>query len=112
MPAMIGSHEERQLLQQMQSQYDAPAYVRRARAVQGALDDLLARCRKARTEALALVGTRLGQLRALAGAWEALRPHLADPGLVEALRALHDELQPKLRMPLEATTAARALRAA
>jgi hypothetical protein len=94
------------------SHYDAPAYVRRARRVQDGYDDLLERCRRQRDKWLAFVRLRLGTLRALAGDWDAVRPHLSDPEQVRALAALHDELRPRLRLPVEATASPRALRRA
>jgi hypothetical protein len=73
------------------AQYDAPAYVRRARAVEDAFDDLLAGCRRQRVEWLAGVRLHLGALRAGAGAWSALRPILADDEQIDVLRLLHAE---------------------
>ncbi len=57
-----------------------------------------------------MVRTRLGQLAALAGDWEALRPALADDDQLDMLRRLHDELRPALRVPVAPTASARALR--
>jgi hypothetical protein len=99
-------------LQQLQAMFDAPAYVRRGRRVQAAFEELLARCRRQRDEWLGMVRTRLGLLRALAGAWEALAPHVADDEQLHALRRLEQELAPRLRVPVEAITSARPLRRA
>src|SRR5206468_8357600 len=73
------------------AQYDAPAYVRRARGVETAYEDLLARCRRQRKEWLFGVRLHLGALRAGAGDWAALRPILADDRQVTALERLHAE---------------------
>src|SRR5436309_1877302 len=76
---------------QVAAQYDAPAYVRRARSVEAAYDDLIARCRKQRAEWLLGVRLHLGALRAGARSWAALRPLLADDGQVRVLEQLHAE---------------------
>jgi hypothetical protein len=98
-------------LRELLGRYDAPAYVRRAREVQGAFDQLVARCRQQRAQWLEMVRLRLGTLRALAGDGEALRPLLAG-GQVELLDKLHESLQPRLRLPVRPTSSARALRQA
>src|SRR5262245_5993949 len=49
--------DDRRLLMQLVGQYDAPAYVRRARAVEHAYEQILERCRRRRHEWLA--GVRL-----------------------------------------------------
>ncbi len=100
-----GSDEFKQFL----TQYDAPAYIRRARAVQGALEDLLACCRRQRTEWLKMVRLRLGLLRALAGDWHNLRPLLADDDQLDILRRLHDELNPQLRTHIDPSASIRIL---
>ena len=91
--------------------FDAPAYVRRARAVQEALDGLLAVCRKRRAEWSEMARLRLGTLHALSAAWEGLRPLLPEDQM-DVLRALYDELRPVLRMPVEPTRSTSALRRA
>jgi hypothetical protein len=73
------------------AQYDAPAYVRRARAVEDAFDNLLDRCRRQRIEWLAGVRLHLGALRAGAGDWVNLRPLLADDEQIDVLKLLHAE---------------------
>jgi hypothetical protein len=95
-----------------QSIYDAPAYVRRAREVEGAYEHLLARCRRQREEWLPMVKLRLGTLRALAGGWQPLIPLLADPGQWADLDRMHGELEPKLRCPVEPTSSAKRFRRA
>ncbi len=107
----IGGGGEWREAKEVMAQYDAPAYVRRARQVQDAFDSLLARCRQQRAEWLAMVRLRVGILRARAGDWDALRV-LLEEDQIAALRALHDSLSPELRAPVEPTTSVRALRGA
>jgi hypothetical protein len=104
-----GSFEDR-AAREVVAQYDAPAYVRRARTVERAYEDLLARCGRQREEWLAVVRLRVGILRARAGDWEALRPLLADDAQMGLLRQLHDALAPQLRAPVQPTPSARRLR--
>src|SRR5262245_37193932 len=96
---------------QVMGQYDAPAYVRRARRVQAAYDTLMARCWSQREAWLAMVRLRVGVVAALAGGWETLRPHLAEAEL-RLVEGLHAQLRPKLRAPLTPTRSAWALRRA
>lgn len=99
-------------VKELMAQYDAPAYVRRARGVEAAYQQLLDHCGRQREELLGMVRTRLGLLHALAGAWAALRPLLADDAQVSDLRALAADLNPRLRVPVEPTTSRRTLRQA
>jgi hypothetical protein len=109
----IPSREDgRQAFNEVLAQYDGPAYLRRARRVQAAYDQLLDLCRRQREEWLGVFRVRLGRLRALAGSWEAMTPHLADAGQVRLLDELCAALQPRLRVRIEPTTSARALREA
>jgi hypothetical protein len=103
--------DDRQGFNEALAHYDGPAYVRRARRVQDAYDQILDECRRQRDEWLALARVRLGTLRALAGSWEALAPHLA-AGESQALQGLYAELAPRLRLPVGPTSSPRALRAA
>jgi hypothetical protein len=73
------------------AQYDAPAYVRRARRVETAFEDLLERCRRQRTEWLLGVRLHLGALRAGVRSWSDLRDLLADDDQVVVLGLLHAE---------------------
>ncbi|MCI0461684.1 MAG: hypothetical protein L0Z62_32435, partial [Gemmataceae bacterium] len=91
--------------------HGAPAYVRRAREVEEAFETLLEKCRRQREEWLPMVRLRLGTLHALAGDWERLTPLVTD-GEVEALRRLHEELSPRLRVPVARASSQRALRRA
>jgi hypothetical protein len=101
-----------QIIQRFEALYDVPAYVRRAQRVQLLYDQLVARCRKQRDEWLTMVRIRLGMLQALAGAWTALRPHVVDDDQLRLLAELAATLQPQLRVPVEPTSSARALRQA
>jgi hypothetical protein len=102
----------RQAFNEVLAHFDGPAYLRRARRVQGAYDQLLDECRRQREEWLALVRVRLGTLRALAGSWQALAPHLPGDEQVRLLEEMCAALEPHLRVPVEPTTSARALRGA
>jgi hypothetical protein len=108
---ILGSGDERHQVNQFLAYHGAPAYVRRAREVEAAFEALLERCRGQREEWLALVRIRLGTLYALAGDWERLRPLVAD-GDLEALRRLHEDLSPRLRVPVARASGQRALRRA
>jgi hypothetical protein len=110
-PITFGSDDSREL-REIMAQFDAPAYVRRARHVEGTYEDLLERCRKHRQEWLTLVRTRLGQLAALSNEWEALRPNLCGEEALRSLRRLHDDLRPELRVAPAPTNSLRALRRA
>jgi hypothetical protein len=107
----IPAGEDRREFLQMLGRFDGPAYVRRARGVQEALERLLERCRHQRNEWLMMVRLRVGELRALAGDWAALRPLLAE-GQDAVLERLHAELEPRLRVPVEQTSSRRLLRRA
>ena len=73
------------------AQYDAPAYVRRAKAVETAYEELLDRCGRLRAAWLAGVRLHLGSLRGGAGSWAALRPILADDEQIDVIERLHAE---------------------
>jgi len=109
--AIPGSDDGREL-RELMAQFDAPAYVRRARDVEGAYEQLLGRCRRQRSETVAMVRVRLGHLMALANWWESLAPVLADAGELQALQNLHDELRPAMRAKIAPATSERALRRA
>jgi hypothetical protein len=93
------------------AQYGGPAFVRRAQRAEVALADLLHRLKCARLEWLDMVRLRLGQLHALAGDWQRLA-RLIDVDSLTALQTLFDELQPRLRVPLEPTKNEATLRSA
>jgi hypothetical protein len=111
-PIPIGPDADRRDMNQALSLFDVPAYIRRARGVEEALEHLVARGRRQRDEWLLMTRLRLGQLRALAGAWEALRPWLADDDQLAVLEEMWTQLTPRLRLPPEPTTSPRRLRTA
>jgi hypothetical protein len=106
------SDEDRRIVQEIAGRFGAPAFVRRARLVETSWTQLLEHGGKLRLQRLDMVGLRLGQLLALAGAWEALHPLLPEDADRTLLIRLHDELQPRLRMALQPSTSERVLRAA
>ena len=97
---------------ELMSLFDVPAYVRRARGVEGALAHLLGLAGQVREEWLGMVRLRLGVLYALAGDWSALRPWLVDDEQVQVLESLRVSLAPRLRLPPPPTRSPRALRGA
>jgi hypothetical protein len=109
---ILGRGDDHRALQHFVAQYGAPAYVRRARQVQEAFDNLLARCGRQREEWLALVRVRLGTLQALAGDWGVFRPWLVDETQIDLLQELAVTLSPRLRAPVERTSSPRLLRRA
>ncbi|HEY7153363.1 MAG TPA: hypothetical protein VH575_05320 [Gemmataceae bacterium] len=109
---VLGRDDGNEAFKRFLAQYEAPAYIRRARAVQAALDQLLDRCRRQRAEWLKMVRLRIGMLHALAGEWDNLRPFLADDDQLDILRYFLATLASPLRAPVEPTTSARALRRA
>ncbi len=104
--------EDRQILSEMIGRYSAPSFIRRAKLVETTWGQLVERCEKGRRERLTFVALRLGQLHALAGSWDRVREWLPGEDDLARLRDLFDELQPRLRLPLEATTSKRELRGA
>ncbi len=109
---MPSREDGRQAFNEVLGQYGGPAYLRRARRVQASHDQLLDQCRRQREEWLGVFRIRLGKLRALAGSWEVLAPHLADAGQLGLLEELCAALQPRLRVRIEPTTSAASLRRA
>jgi hypothetical protein len=101
-------------VQQWTVAFDAPAYIRRAKAVEAAWEQLRARCLRQRAEWLQIPRLRLGMLFARIADPQALQPLLADPVQIQALVALHAEWQPELRLtsrrPITAWEAGLALR--
>src|SRR5262249_10347539 len=96
---VVGRDDDRHMLKRFLAQYDVPAYVRRARDVEDALDRLLSHCRQQREEWLSMVRSRNGLVEALAGTWEALRPWLKDEDQIVILRELHTVLRRQPRFP-------------
>lgn len=109
---ILGRDESSEVFKRFLSQFDAPAYIRRARSVEAALEQLLEHCRRRRAEWLEMVRLRIGMLHALAGDWDNLRPFLTDEDQLDILRYLLAALASPLRVPVEPTTSARTLRQA
>lgn len=109
---ILGRDESGEVFKRFLAQYDAPAYIRRARGVQVAFEQLLEQCRRRRAEWLEIVRLRIGMLHGLAGDWNNLLPLLANEEQLDILRYHLAALAAPLRAPLEATTSTRALRAA
>jgi hypothetical protein len=110
--APLPSDEEQKVICEMIGRFDAPAFIRRAKRVEESYQQLLTNLAQRRSELLALVGLRLGQLRVLTGNWSALPAWVRDPAERGALVDLHDALQPALRLPPEPTEHPRILRQA
>lgn len=104
--------DDRQIFQKMLGYYDAPAFVRRVKRLEDAERILDEHLSAKRIENLSIVRLRIGQLRALAGDWQALRPLVGDEASLAELAALHDELEPTLRLPLDVTKSMHVLRGA
>lgn len=109
---ILGRDESSEAFKRFLSQYDAPAYIRRARGMQAAYDQLLEHCRRRRAEWLELVRLRIGMLHALAGDWGNLRPFLADDEQLDILRYHLAAVAAPLRAPIEPTGSGRVLRRA
>lgn len=109
---ILGRDGAEEAVKRFLSQYDAPAYIRRARGVEAALEQLLGQCRKHRAEWLQIVRLRIALLHALAGDWNNLLPFVADERQLDILRYHLAALASSLRAPVEATTSARVLRRA
>lgn len=86
--------------QQVLSSFGGPAYVRRARAVEEELNRICAHCQQQRQEYLNMVTLRVGTLKAMAGDWDQLIPFFHNPQQLEELKLLHEELSPKLMLPV------------
>ena len=106
------SQDDDRLLKQLMGYFDVPAYVRRARRVDDALEELLVSCRAKRSKWLAVVRIRLGMVHALAGDWAELRPCVRDDRQCEILARMHRELAPVLHVRMNPTNSQRVLRRA
>lgn len=109
---LTGDQSEQRLAQQLVGQYGGPAFVRRAREMEAAYEQLLEMCRQARAEHLNLVRLRVGTLFALAGTKEQLRTLVASDEDLANLVRLERDVQPQLRVPVAPTNSARVLQQA
>jgi len=97
----VEGHEVRKIL----AQFDAPAFVRRARAVEVADELLHSRLAPAYAEGLEMPRLRLAQLlAALAHQDHLLEPIVAQPGLAPRLRAWADRHPVRLRVRVAAAS--------
>src|SRR5216684_4330654 len=106
---ILGHDDEAQILKRFVAHYDAPAYMRRARQVQEAFEQMLERCRHERDELLQMVRLRLGVLHGLAGTWDKLRPWLKSEHQLRSLQDLYSLLDPELHVAIEPTSSSRTL---
>jgi hypothetical protein len=109
---ILGRDEASQVFKRFLTLCDVPAYVRRARQVQEAFDELIARCQRQRAQWLETVRLRLGILHALAGDWTALAPYVSDETQLRCLQDMYGTLQPRLRVSIEPDLSRRKLRQA
>src|SRR5438105_13434205 len=109
---IFGRDDERHSVKMFLAHYDVPAYVRRARRVEEAFEQLLAHCRQQREDMLTMVRTRIGILGALARDWSVLRPWLKDEEEITVLLDLHTLLRPQQRFALAPGFSWRAVRRA
>ena len=107
---LLAPDEDQKRFASLISCFDAPASIRRGRAVEAAVEMVHAQCQRQRDEWLRIPRLHLGQLQALAGTWDRVAPFLVVPQDTERLREVHDELAPKLRFGLAATNSDRILR--
>jgi hypothetical protein len=89
----LGAREDYHL-NELLAAFDAPAYIRRARGVEMALDLLFRRTGAQRNEWLRMVKIHLATLEAVAGGWDKAGWLIAN---TDEMAALTRELQPKLR---------------
>src|SRR6478752_7571598 len=104
--------DDRRIVQEIAGRFGPPAFMRRARLVESLWTQLLDKGRFERLRHLDMVGMRLAQLRDLAGDWDVLRTLLPDESAFDVIVRLYNELQPRLHLPLEATTSLWTLRGA
>lgn len=107
---ILGRDGAEEAVKRFLSQYDAPAYIRRARGVEAAWEQLLDHCRRRRAEWLGIVRLRIALLHGSAGDWDNLLPLLANEEQLDILRYHLAALASPLRAPIERTTSARAWR--
>jgi hypothetical protein len=101
-----------EFLKQM-SQFDEPAFIRRARRVAESWNQLLAQCRTARERLLTMSRLRLGQLGALVEHdWSAAAAQLRRASDAERLAEWSREWNPRLRCAVVPSKSPRKIRAA
>jgi hypothetical protein len=101
-----------EFLKQM-SQFDEPAFIRRARRVADSWNQLLAQCRAMRERLLVMACLRLGQLAALVDHdWSAVAAQLRRPSDAQRLAEWSREWDPRLRCAVMPSKSPRKIRAA
>ncbi len=94
-----------EFLKMLAEQGEEPSFLRRAKAVQDAWEDLLERCQSHRDEKLRGVRMHLGNLaRQLNGDWSRLATLLADERQVSEFGALYDQWKPRLPAVIKSTS--------
>jgi hypothetical protein len=101
----------RRLLRQVQAAHGALAFMRRAKLVESAYQELLGRCRAWRGQELAPVRRLLGWLLGECGTWQAARPWLTDDEPVRTLTELTAAVGLPERAPAAPTSARKIRRA-
>jgi len=89
--------EDRRLFQQVMAGFDAPAYIRRARRVEEAWNNLLERCRHKRAHLLEMPRLRLARFFKLTASWSPIPEDICLPEDLSYLEELHREWKPQLR---------------
>lgn len=107
---LVARDESGRIVREFLALHGPPAYIRRARQVQEAFDQLLARCQARREEWLDPVRRRLGTLLALAGDPAVLAPYLG--GEIAVLTQLQALLAPSCPSWIDRTASPRKLRQA
>lgn len=92
-------NEETELFQQLTRAFDAPAFMRRARNVEAAWQVLIEQCHRQRRKLAEFPMLHLARLIALAGDWERLEVFCSRDDIA-ALKAVHEEWSPTLKVPL------------
>jgi hypothetical protein len=93
--------DDGQLFRRVFARYSVPAYVRRAKAVEDAFEQLLNDCTNQRQECLKDVRSRLVAVVRLSD-WNALLPYLADEKQLLSLQDLCRSLDVTISMPANA----------
>lgn len=113
---MVGNLDDggaRREFLELVAQFDAPAFIKRARRTEEAAAQVMAFCRSRRSVLLEIPALRLATVGALiAYDWPALGEYLQDGSAAEYLDSLHDEWQPQLRVVIQATDSPRKIRRA
>lgn len=110
------SDDERHLFQQIIASFDTPAYMRRARDVEAAWNEIIMRCQRKYDELVEMPKLRLAQLHALTAGRLSALPAFTK-GLISAdhaakLQELFDQWRPELQAPIRPTSSPIAVQSA